>query len=284
MGTNDKEKDKAESSGRDGGNPIDSNSAFYLHASDSLRQMQVNEVLTDRNYGDWSQEMANFLFAKNKMGFVNISIKKLEEHADNYMMWMRCDAMIKGCLTITMEKNIRSNVKYAATSAEMWHDLKERFGKESAPRSYELKQTLTITHQDGASVSSYYTNMRKRLKEGKEKERLYEFLLGLDDVYSTVRTQILTSKPTPTLGVAYHLVAEDEQQRAISATRKPSHEASAFQSFSYKRDTTNNGASQKNKLSSKEANRNTQEVEQCVHCGKNGNNKEGCFKRIVYPD
>ncbi|XP_023745444.1 uncharacterized protein LOC111893609 [Lactuca sativa] len=179
--------------------------------------------------------MTNFLYAKNKMGFMNQAIEKPEESTAEYLIWMRCDAMIKGWLTTTMEKRIRSSVKCASTSIEIWADLKEHFGKESAPRAYELKRTLTITHQDRVSVSTYYTKMRsvcdeiqsvcplpsctcgkctcnigKKLTESKEKERLYEFLLGLDDVFSTVRTQILTSKLTPTLGEAYHLVAEDE--------------------------------------------------------------------------
>ncbi|KAL8245355.1 hypothetical protein R6Q59_011613 [Mikania micrantha] len=58
-----------------------------------------------------------------------------------------------------MEKEIRGSVKYANTSLEIWNDLKERFGKESTPRAYELKQSLTITHQDGTSVSAYYTKL-----------------------------------------------------------------------------------------------------------------------------
>ena len=63
------------------------------------------------------------------------------------MAWMRCDAMIKGWLTTAMEKDIRSSVKYATTSSEICNDLLEQFGKESAPRAYELKQILTGTQQ-----------------------------------------------------------------------------------------------------------------------------------------
>lgn len=58
---------------------------------------------------------------------------------------MRCDAMIKGWLTTAMEKEIRNSVKYAKTATEIWKDLKERFGKESAPKAYELKQSLNTT-------------------------------------------------------------------------------------------------------------------------------------------
>ncbi|KAJ9561136.1 LOW QUALITY PROTEIN: hypothetical protein OSB04_006296 [Centaurea solstitialis] len=73
---------------------------------------------------------------------------------------MRRDAMIIRWLTTATDKDIRGSVKYANTSSEIWKDLKERFGKESALRAYELKQSLSITHQDGSSVSAYYTKLR----------------------------------------------------------------------------------------------------------------------------
>lgn len=125
----------------------------------------------------------------------------------------------------------------------------------------------------------------KKLTESKEKERLYEFLLGLDDTFSTVRTQILTTKPTPTLGEAYHLVAEDEQQREISATRRVTQEAAAFQSLSLnKRESSFDPNNQRNKPPSKEVKRGNQDLEHCTVCGKNSHNKNGCFKVIGYPD
>lgn len=75
---------------------IDHNSPYYLHPSDFPKQLHVNDVLTDNNYADWSQEMENFLFAKNKFEFVDGTIKKPEKGSKNYMLWMRCDVMIKG--------------------------------------------------------------------------------------------------------------------------------------------------------------------------------------------
>ncbi|XP_076944798.1 uncharacterized protein LOC143615585 [Bidens hawaiensis] len=135
-------------------------SPFYLHASDYPRQLHINDLLSNGNYADWSQEMLNFLFAKNKVGFIDCSIEKPEKTSPEYMFWVRCDTMIKGWLTIAMEKDIRVSVKYANTASDIWSDLLERFGKESAPRAYELKQNLAGIHQDGNSVSAYYTKLR----------------------------------------------------------------------------------------------------------------------------
>ena len=76
------------------------------------------------------------------------------------MTWMRVDVMIKGWLTTTMERDIRTNVRFANISAEIWTDLEERFEKECAPRAYELKQSLNATRQNATSVSAYCMKLR----------------------------------------------------------------------------------------------------------------------------
>ncbi|KAM0044266.1 putative retrotransposon gag domain, retrotransposon Copia-like protein [Helianthus debilis subsp. tardiflorus] len=155
--------DEAHNKNKDGdgsGGAISHDSPYYLHPSDYPKQLHVNDVLTDNNYIDWKQEMMNFLFAKNKVEFVDGTIKKPEKTSKDYMPWMRVDAMIKGWLTAAMEKNIRNSVKYASTASEIWSDLGERFGKESAPRAYELKQKIASTRQAGNSVSTYFTQLR----------------------------------------------------------------------------------------------------------------------------
>ncbi|XP_076918244.1 uncharacterized protein LOC143578606 [Bidens hawaiensis] len=136
---------------------IDHDSPYYIHPSNYPRQMHVNEALTDGNYVDWSQEMTNFLFAKNKIGFIDGTKKKPIPSAAECM---GVDGtMIKGWLNTAMEKEILDSVKYARTGEEMWKDLKKIFGKLSAPRAYELKQILSITRQEEASVSTYFTKL-----------------------------------------------------------------------------------------------------------------------------
>ncbi|KAM0006274.1 putative retrotransposon Copia-like protein [Helianthus debilis subsp. tardiflorus] len=294
-------------SGSKDADQINPNSPYYLHPSDYPKQLHVNDSLTDSNFSDWIQEMTNFLFAKNKIGFVDGTLKKPEKTSKEYMAWMRCDAMIKGWLTTAMEKEIRTSVKYANTSAEIWKDLNERFGKESAPRAYELKQSLNVTRQNGVSVSAYYTKLRgiwdeintvlptprctcdgcscevgKKLVELKEKERLYEFLLGVDADFAVIRTQILAMKPTPTLGVAYHMVSEDEQQRNLSTNKRGTIENAAFQAsqFARKEGQTQRRIWSKQEKGSGLINKN----EHCTFCGKDGHNRDGCFKRIGYPE
>ncbi|XP_021971848.1 uncharacterized protein LOC110867007 [Helianthus annuus] len=178
------------------------------------------------------------------MGIVDGTIPTPEEGTDNYESSRRCNAMIKGWLSTAMNKEIRCSIRYAKTAKQIWSDLAERFGTECAPRAYELRRVLAQTHQDNMTVSAYYTKLKgiweeihfvspdpkctcaaaKQLIENREKEHLYEFLMGLDEVFNTMKTQILTTKvtkPTPSLGVAYHLVSEGEKRREIATTTRP---------------------------------------------------------------
>ncbi|KAI3494583.1 hypothetical protein L1887_40715 [Cichorium endivia] len=299
-------KDKTKAGEGSGG--ISHDSPYYLYPSDVPKQLHVNEVLTDANYTDWSQEMENFLFANNKFEFVDGTIEKPEKGCSEYMPWMRCDAMVKGWLTTAMEKNIRDSVKYASTAAQMWSDLRERFGNESSPRAYELKQKIVAARQDGAFVSTYYTNLRtlwdeassilplpkcscnnctceigKRMSEYQEKERLYQFLMGLDAEFMVIKTQILATKPTPSLGTVYHLVAEDERQRSISNEKRAPSEPAAFKAFQG-RNRSFNPSKEKSFQKSIKENKEKKENDQCTFCGKSGHKREGCFKLVGYPD
>ncbi|XP_023738657.1 uncharacterized protein LOC111886631 [Lactuca sativa] len=255
--------------------------------------------------------MTNFLYAKNKIGLVNGSMQKPESTSPMYMARMRADAMVKGWLTTAMEKDIRTSIRYANTVAEIWKDLEERSEKEGAPRAYELKQSLNVARQDGASISSYYTKLKavwdeiqlvlpmprctcsgcscalgKRFSELKEKEKIYEFLMGLDADFSIIRTQILAMKPTPSLTAIYHLVAEDEQQRAIfGGSKRISDEAATFQvDLAEKKVTRGQTTRATNKTLPRAFKQNNDKAEKCTFCGKDGHNKDGCFKKIGYPD
>lgn len=105
--------------------------------------------------------------------------------------------------------------------------------------------------------------------------------MGLDSEFSVIRTQILATKPTPSLGTAYHLVAEDEKQRVASFNKKTTQEVAAFQAFvpaKCEGQQQKKGAQRTNKgaLDNK--------TEHCTFCGRDGHNREGCFKQIGYPD
>ncbi|CAL1393832.1 unnamed protein product [Linum trigynum] len=121
---------------------FDVTSEFFLHPSDINGQLQVSEVLTSSNYGEWVVDVTNALIVKNKFGFVDGSIP--QHMADPELKaWSRCDAFVKGWLRISMDKEVQSSVRYAKTEIEVWIDLKQRFGQGILTRGYELRHMLS---------------------------------------------------------------------------------------------------------------------------------------------
>nr|GFB38101.1 hypothetical protein [Tanacetum cinerariifolium] len=254
-----------ESEGNKGGSSIiDFSLPYYLHLLYSPKQPFVNEVLIDGNYNDWAGEMANFLFVKNKRDFVDETLKKPETSSSEYKSWMRCDAMIKGWLTTSLEKGIRDSVKYANTSLDIWSLWDESHLIFSFPC---------------CSCNKCTCELGKKITAHLEKQKLYEFLIGLDSDFNVIRTQILATKPVPTLGTTYHMVEKDERQRAISLENQAVPEPAAFKAFQ-RRD--NNFRSSKEKYMAKQEKENKQNDE-CTFCKKTVTNEKAYVETRTSP-
>ncbi|KAJ0452966.1 putative RNA-directed DNA polymerase [Helianthus annuus] len=106
--------------------------------------------------------------------------------------------------------------------------------------------------------------------------------MGLDNEFVVIKTQILAMNPIPSLGNAYHLVAEDERQRTISGEKTPPTEVTAFKAFVPNK-RSNNFNHRQDKTTSKDQKRGDV-TKQCTHCGRSGHNRDGCFKIIGYPE
>lgn len=120
-------------------------------------------------------------------------------------------------------------------------------------RAYKIQRAIATLRQDKLSVSTYYTklkslwdeahdlapllvcsynvcscDLKKQVIEMREKEYLYDFLIGLDDMFATVKTKILSSQPIPSVGIVYYLVAQDEQHCNISTSQDSCAESTTF--------------------------------------------------------
>ncbi|KAK1414482.1 hypothetical protein QVD17_30227 [Tagetes erecta] len=106
--------------------------------------------------------------------------------------------------------------------------------------------------------------------------------MGLDMDLSTIRTHVLSIKPTPTLGEAYRLASEEEQQKHITTMRKTQVEPAAFRTQGRREGPSNFQRSKQGPP--KESRQVADEIVHCSHCGRDGHNREGCFKLIGYPE
>ena len=97
------------------------------------------------------------------------------------------------------------------------------------------------------------------------------FLMGLNDIYSAVRGQILLTDPIPHLRKVFSLLLQDERQRKIGARKK-------FQVV-----TATVLAALRNKNNAKNFNKNKARRTQCTHCGAMGHVVDKYYKLHGYP-
>ncbi|XP_028800480.1 uncharacterized protein LOC114755779 [Neltuma alba] len=96
-----------------------------------------------------------------------------------------------------------------------------------------------------------------------EKERTYEFLLGLIDMFDDVRGRIMGMKPLPSLFETFDMVRCEESRKQLTLSVSALSESLALTIQS------NNGPEQRGKKNSKGW---------CDHCNKNGHTRDICWK------
>ncbi|XP_043710390.1 uncharacterized protein LOC122659331 [Telopea speciosissima] len=146
--------------------------------------------------------------------------------------------MVLSWILNVLDKNISHSVIYIDSAHAVWTGLKQRFSRSNAPRIFQLKHSIATIQHDTDSLSIYYTRLmmlwdeltsynpvlactcgaHSTLHTAVQQEQVYQFLMGLSDSAVTIHSQILTIEPLPDVNQVYHLLLQEEQQRALTVT------------------------------------------------------------------
>ena len=204
----------------------DASSPYFLHSSDHPGAILVSNVLTGDNYSTWKRSMKMVLNAKNKLGFIDGSIQKPSSTSQDLKTWERCNDMVLSWMLNGIEKNLANSLIYCDTPRSLWLGLEERFSQSNNPRIYELKRAICNHQQEQKSLVIYFNTLKfywdelstlttissckcetsYELQGLLETEKVFQFLMGLNDSYSSVRSQILAMEPLPNVGKAYSII------------------------------------------------------------------------------
>ena len=103
-------------------------SYYYLHPSDHASAKLVSIPFDGTGYAEMQRSMIIGLTPKNKMCFVDGSLKKPDSKFSDAKAWERCNNMIIGWIIASSESSISRSVMYYVTARKMWKDLNERYG------------------------------------------------------------------------------------------------------------------------------------------------------------
>ena len=218
----------------------DISNPYFTHHSDHPGLVLISKSLNGDNYSAWKRAMILALNSKNKLGFVNGSIKAPSEEIDpeGYATWSRCNDTVHSWIVNTLNPEIADSVVYYSTAHEVWEDLCERFSQSNAPRIFEIQRDIACLRQEQPSVSAYYTKLKGLWDElasynaaahgaQQDQQKLMQFLMGLNESYSAIRGQILLMNPLPSVRQAYSSISQEEKQRLLTSTNAAAESAAS---------------------------------------------------------
>ena len=257
-----------------------------------LLNIRASNRLNGKNYLKWSQIVRTYLKGK---GRINHLLRPGPAKEDpTFGAWDEEDSMIMSWLWDSMEPTISDTCMFLTTAKEIWDCIQRTYSKaRNIAQVYEIKVKAGATKQGDKSVTEYANLLQnlwqeldqyqviemkcpddaRILKSFIEKDRVYDFLAGLNPEFDHVRIQILGKEHTPSLEETISLIRAEESRRSVMlepqtmdgsalATKTNHEKEKSYQSQHFGRD--NQWKENKDNL-------------WCTHCKKPRHTKEICW-------
>jgi hypothetical protein len=129
--------------------------------SDQPRAVLVPQPLVEDNYSTWSQSMTMVLTVKNKIGFIDGSMKKPDEKKpDEHQQWNWCNSLVKTWLLGSMSKDIATSIINCKDARQIWLDLQERFSHVNVIQLFNIENEIHNCVQGNMFVGSYFIKLK----------------------------------------------------------------------------------------------------------------------------
>ncbi|XP_022642892.1 uncharacterized protein LOC111242680 [Vigna radiata var. radiata] len=294
----------------------DPSSPFYLHPGENPGLTLISQVLSETNYSSWSRSMRRALLSKNKIKFIDGSIKKPKRTEALFDTWERCNMMVLSWIIKTLSPQIAESVIYVEEAKELWDELRERFSKGDYFKISDLLQDIHSITQGERTVNQFFTDLKILWEEleslrpipnctckipcscelskislkYREIEHVICFLKGLNDNYNTVRTQILLMEPLPNINRVFSLIMQQERQERSNANQFAETTKILVNTADRNINSWKNDQSWKNQDRGTGANgqgrgrvRNPNHGKQCSYCNKMNHTVDECYSKHGYP-
>lgn len=199
-----------------------------------LQNIQVAYRLNGKNYLKWSQMVRKFLKGRGKLGHLLGNGPKQGD--PKFDAWDEQDSMVMSWLWNSMVLEINDTCMFLNTAKDIWEAVRQTYSKvRDAAQIYAIKIKVTASKQGDRSVTEYsnllkglwqemdhYQSIQMKCSEDVaalqrfvEKDRIYDFLAGLNIEFDAVRIQILGKEDLPSLNETIAIVLAEEGRRGV---------------------------------------------------------------------
>lgn len=259
-----------------------------LHANDISTLSVINFKLNGTsNYQLWSTATERALIIRNKLGFITGTCKRPFD-VESTGKWDRANDVVISWLLSSISDRLPYAHVLVKTASELWSELKETYQKVDGSVIYTTYQQINSLTQGSLSVSDYYNSLNGLWKEFdslinlsvctceaskgfqsfSKQIRLMQFLMGLTDSYSQIRSNILMQEPLPSVKVAFSVISSEESHKGNNQLNNVSKSSSS--AFISK------GPDPKKRMQ-----KNPNLV--CKNCNQKGHTIDRCYRLIGFP-
>lgn len=286
-------------------------SPYVLTANDNPGAVISQPPLNGRNYDEWAQNLRVALSARKKFGFIDGTIPKPSADSPDLEDWMASNHLLVTWTKLTIEPKLRSNIFHKEVAKDLWDHIKKRFALKSGARYQQLRASLANCRQVGSTVEDYFGRLTKiwdsmdeclstktcscgkcecDLVNAHDTERetvlVHDFLFGLDEVPSSVRSQICAQIPLPDLDSAYQTIVQNETVQLNAKTEAPAVLSFAAQAPTQQHNSEHSRPSSTPRQTDNYRPRppNPDANVTCSSCGRLGHRASSCFRVIGFPE
>ncbi|KAG6735946.1 hypothetical protein POTOM_061371 [Populus tomentosa] len=153
-----------------------------------------------------------------------------------FTLWDEKDSMIMSWLWNSIMPEVCGPYMFLVTAKDIWDAVRQTYSKvKDAALIYEIKSKLSMTKQGNTMVIEYYNTMKSFwleldyyqdfkmqcsddamiLKNYVKRERIFEFLAGLNIEFDQIRVQILGKETLPSLNEVFSVIRAEEGRRTV---------------------------------------------------------------------
>ncbi|KAH0730963.1 hypothetical protein KY289_002151 [Solanum tuberosum] len=231
--------------------------------------------------------------------------------------------MVTSWILNYLSPDLRDSLQYINNAKELWDELEDRYNQTNGCKLYQLQKEINDLVQGNLDITGYYTKVKKlweemstidvasqctcvcncggktRMHKAEQDRRLIHFLMGLNELYTAIRGNILMMSVLPSMAQAFAILSQEERQKEV----KP-HNNIALESTPLSASTTHNNTGPKgfktnyNSYKGSASNSNTSNTSNmfrgssstgnrsnlfCEFCKRSGHTKDRCYKLHGYP-
>ncbi|XP_074297108.1 uncharacterized protein LOC141627786 [Silene latifolia] len=229
---------------------------FYLSPTDQPSLKLLSYLFNGKNFTKWKRDVYLAHITKNKDGFMDGVLKTPAKTDRSFNQYVRCDLFVAKWILYSIEPEIRESLDYIHNARELWLEINERYGQANGLEVYQLKKDLGHISQDNSSLIEYYSKLKtiwdslasldpvplcscgaldqctfhllKRMLDRESNAKFIQFIMGLNNSYEMVNTNILSMEPLPSINKALSLLQKIERQKQIIDVVEVLAEATAY--------------------------------------------------------